>query len=382
MHLIELRHVSKRFGKVVAVDDLSLSVEPGNFLTLLGPSGCGKTTVLRMIAGLEEPDAGDILVDGKPVFSTKEGIFVPPAQRNLGLVFQSYALWPHMTVYQNVAFGLELAKQPKQKVKDRVGEILRDLQIADMGERYPQEMSGGQQQRVALARMLAPQPGIFLLDEPLSNLDARLRVDMRSELKRLHRDTRATTVYVTHDQLEALTMSTHIAVMRAGRVQQLASPGQVYRTPANLFVADFIGSPKINLLDAVATCNGDGTHLKLAGFEIARVPTRAQGAVIAAIRPEDIHISLRPTPEASEFRVYSALPAGSEVVINARRGDLALVIKETRDIEIEMDCPIWLTFETKKINLYDKQSGDLIAPPKHNGSDDPSYASRSERPVL
>ncbi len=360
MHRIELCHVSKSFGKVKAVDDLSLVVEPGSFLTLLGPSGCGKTTVLRMIAGLEEPDTGDILIDGKPVFSAKEGIFVPSAQRNLGLVFQSYALWPHMTVYQNVAFGLELAKRPKPEIKQRVGGILKDLQIGEMEERYPQEMSGGQQQRVALARMLAPKPGIFLLDEPLSNLDARLRVDMRSELKRLHRDTGATTVYVTHDQLEALTMSTHIAVMKEGRMQQHASPGEVYRMPVNLFVADFIGSPKINLLDATATPTNAGTRLKFATFDIARVPARASGAVVAAIRPEDIHVSLDPDPRGVEFKTYSVLPAGSEIVVNAHREDSTLIIKETRDITIEMDRAIWLIFDTKKINLYDKETGNLI----------------------
>ncbi|MBM3130147.1 MAG: ABC transporter ATP-binding protein [Chloroflexi bacterium] len=365
MHTIELVHVTKRFGKVVAVDDLSLTIERGNFLTLLGPSGCGKTTVLRMLAGLEEPDAGDILIDGKPVFSAQEGIFVPPAKRNLGLVFQSYALWPHMTVYQNVAFGLEMAKQPKQEIQQRIGGILKDLQIGEMGQRYPQEMSGGQQQRVALARMLAPKPGIFLLDEPLSNLDARLRVDMRSELKRLHRDTGATTLYVTHDQLEALTMSTHIVVMKEGRVQQHASPAQVYRTPANLFVADFIGSPKINLLDATATLGEGGTHLKFATFEIARVLTRASGAVVAGIRPEDIRISPEPDPNGIEFKVYSVLPAGSEIVINAHRGATSVVIRETRDIQLEMDSVIWLQFDSKKINLYDKQTGSLIAAAKN-----------------
>ena len=364
MHTIELVHVTKRFGKVVAVDDLSLTIERGSFLTLLGPSGCGKTTVLRMIAGLEEPDAGDILIDGKPVFSTKEGVFVPPAERNLGLVFQSYALWPHMTVYQNVAFGLALAKRPKPEIQKRVSTLLKDLQIGEMEQRYPQEMSGGQQQRVALARMLAPQPGIFLLDEPLSNLDARLRVDMRSELKRLHRDTSATTIYVTHDQVEALTMSTQIAVMKEGRVQQHASPAEVYRTPANLFVADFIGSPKINLLDATATPGDGGTHLKFAMFETARVPTHAHGAVVAAIRPEDIRISLAPDPNGVEFKVYSVLPTGSEVIVNAYRGATSVVIRETRDINIEMDHAIWLTFDPKKINLYDKQTGSLIAPAK------------------
>ena len=365
MHRIELKHISKHFGKVKAVDDLSFVIEPGTFVTLLGPSGCGKTTVLRMIAGLEEPDTGDILIDGKVVSSHAQAIFVPPAQRGLGLVFQSYALWPHMTVYQNVAFGLELAKQPKPEIQKRVGTILKDLQIGEMEARYPQEMSGGQQQRVALARMLAPEPGIFLLDEPLSNLDARLRVDMRSELKRLHRDTQATTVYVTHDQLEALTMSTHIAVMKEGRIQQYASPGEVYRMPANVFVADFIGSPKINLLDATASPVEGGTHLRFATFEIARVPMRASGAVVAAIRPEDVQISITPDPKAVEFKAYSVLPAGSEVVVTANCGTTSLVIRETRDINIEMDRSIWLTFDTKKINLYDKQTGNLISPSKN-----------------
>jgi ABC-type sugar transport system ATPase subunit len=360
MHRIELKHVSKNFGKVKAVDDLSIVVEPGTFVTLLGPSGCGKTTVLRMIAGLEEPDAGEILIDGKIVSSHDQGIFVAPAQRGLGLVFQSYALWPHMTVYQNVAFGLELAKQPKSEINHRVGEILRDLQIGEMQDRYPQEMSGGQQQRVALARMLAPKPGIFLLDEPLSNLDARLRVDMRSELKRLHRDTQATTVYVTHDQLEALTMSTHIAVLRAGRLQQHACPGEVYRAPTNLFVADFIGNPKINLLDAHAVPESGAVRLKCNAFEIGVLPIRASGPVVAAVRPEDIRISLEKIPDTPEFTTYSVLPAGSEVIVTARCGDTNVVVKETRDIHVEMDRPIWLTFDTRKINLYDKESGNLI----------------------
>ncbi len=359
MDSIELRHVTKRYGKVVAVDDLNLVIEPASFLTLLGPSGCGKTTVLRMIAGLEEPDAGEILIAGRVVSSAEQDIFVPPPQRNLGLVFQSYALWPHLTVFQNVAFGLQMAKRPKPEIQSRVGAILKDLQISEMGERYPQEMSGGQQQRVALARMLAPKPGIFLLDEPLSNLDARLRVDMRSELKRLHRDTRATAVYVTHDQIEALTMSTHIAVMKDGRLQQYASPSQVYRMPANLFVADFIGNPKINLLDAEATASGGTVRLKCGAFEINNVPTRASGPVVVAVRPEDIHISLEKIPNAVEFKTYSVLPAGSEVIVTARCGDLSVVVKETRDVEIEMDHSVWLTFDAKKINIYDKSTGNL-----------------------
>ncbi len=359
MNRIELRNVTKRFDKVTAVDRVNLVIEPGSFLTLLGPSGCGKTTILRMIAGLEEPDEGDILIGDRVVFSSNKGTCVPPAKRGLGLVFQSYALWPHMTVFQNVAFGLRLAKQPGEEIKRRVGEILQDLQIGDMADRYPQEMSGGQQQRVALARMLAPKPGIFLLDEPLSNLDARLRMDMRSELKRLHRDAGATTVYVTHDQLEALTMSTQIAVLRQGHLLQLDTPMRVYRYPANLFVADFIGNPKINFLEGTATRSDGKAQIKLASFDIEHVPAQASGAVVTAVRPEDVGLSLTPIPQGIEFKVYSALPAGSEIIVNVKRGDLMLTVKETRAINFEMDQPVWVTFDPNKINVYDKASGDL-----------------------
>ena len=208
--------------------------------------------------------------------------------------------------------------------------------------------------------MLAPQPGIFLLDEPLSNLDARLRMDMRSELKRLHRDAKATTVYVTHDQLEALTMSTHIAVLREGHLEQLAAPRQVYRYPSTLFVADFIGSPKVNLIEATATCTNGETQVRFDTFEIGGLPGQASGPVVAGIRPEDIHLSLDPVPQSHEFIVYSVLPAGSEMIVNVRRRDLLLTVKETRAISIEMDRPIWLTFDPNSINLYDKTSGNLI----------------------
>lgn len=360
MYRIELVNVTKRFGQVTAVDNLSLVIEPGAFLTLLGPSGCGKTTILRMIAGLEMPDAGEIVIGDRVVFSRAKGVFVPASKRGLGLVFQSYALWPHMTVFHNVAFGLTRIKMPREQIRQRVRELLRDLQIAEMEERYPQEMSGGQQQRVALARMLAPKPGIFLLDEPLSNLDARLRMDMRSELKRLHRSAGATAVYVTHDQLEALTMSTHIAVLRQGRLCQLDRPQQVYHFPADLFVADFIGSPKVNLMEGTARPMDGATLVALPTCEIGGIPAPATGPIVAAIRPEDIHLSLEPVPGSVEFQVYSVLPAGSEMVVNVRRGDQRLTVKETRPINVEMDSPIWVTFDPGTINLYDKESGKLI----------------------
>lgn len=360
MRRIELRNVSKRFGKVTAVNDLSLVIEPGSFLTVLGPSGCGKTTVLRMVAGLEDPDCGEILIDGRPIFSHQQGIHVPPSRRGLGLVFQSYALWPHMTVFENVAFGLELARLPAQEISRRVAQALSDLQLAGMEGRYPQEMSGGQQQRVALARMLAPRPGIFLLDEPLSNLDARLRMDMRSELKRLHRDTGATVVYVTHDQIEALTLSTHVAVMKEGVLEQLAPPDVVYRRPATVFVADFIGTPKMNLLPAAVRGQGEAAVLDFGAFTLCYPGPPALERVIAGIRPESIMLYLEPQQGAVEFETYSVLPAGAELIVNVRRGDLMLTIRETRPMTIEMDRKVWLSFVPATFNLYDPVTSRLL----------------------
>ena len=360
MRRIELRHVAKRFGRVTAVDDLSLVIEPGSFLTILGPSGCGKTTILRMIAGLEEPDAGDILIDGHPVFSSEQGIFVAPSRRGLGMVFQSYALWPHMTVSENVAFGLELARRPRPEIRSRVGNVLAGLQLGGLEGRYPQEMSGGQQQRVALARMLAPGPGIFLMDEPLSNLDARLRTDMRSELKRLHKETGATVVYVTHDQLEALTMSTHVAVLNQGRLEHLAEPDAVYRRPATLFVADFVGNPKTNLLPAQARRDGGRSVLHFGAFSVAWPTPLPQERVVVSIRPEHIGLSQQPVAGAIDFRVYGSLPAGSELIVQARRGDVTLTLRETRPLRLEIDDPIWLSFDPATFNLYDQATGRLL----------------------
>src|SRR5512145_1601856 len=215
---IMIRNLTKYFGTVKAVDNVSLDIEPGTFLTILGPSGCGKTTLLRCVAGLEDPDEGEIYIDQKLVYSDKKKVNVCAGERELGLVFQNYALWPHMNVYQNMAFGLEIKKLPRAEIKQRIHQSLAEVQMEGYAERYPREMSGGQQQRIALARMLAYRPKVFLLDEPLSNLDARLRLDMRAEIKRLHRVSVATTLYVTHDQVEAMTMASSIAIMKDGVV--------------------------------------------------------------------------------------------------------------------------------------------------------------------
>jgi multiple sugar transport system ATP-binding protein len=354
---ITIGNLTKRFGHVVAVDDVSLTVEPGSFLTLLGPSGCGKTTLLRCVAGLEDPDGGEIYIGDKLVFSYERGISVPAGKRELGLVFQNYALWPHMTVYKNMAFALELRKLSKEEIAKRVKESLAEVQMEGYEDRYPREMSGGQQQRIALARMLAYRPKVFLMDEPLSNLDARLRMDMRAELKHLHHVAKATTIYVTHDQVEALTMSSDIAVMKEGVLQQLDTPDTVYHYPANLFVADFIGNPKVNLLDAVADGHGS---VNLGKFSLSVDTHNAVGPVVVAVRPEDISISTEPVPGAAEFSAYSVLPSGADSTIMARLGNLEITVKEAGTSKINLDDRIWLKFNPDTLNLYDKESGRLI----------------------
>jgi ABC-type sugar transport system ATPase subunit len=355
---IRINNLTKKFGKVLALDHVSLVIEPGTFVTLLGPSGCGKTTLLRCVAGLEDPDGGEIIIGNKLVFSFDKGISLPSSKRDLGLVFQNYALWPHMKVDKNITFALEIQKMPKAEMDKRVKESLKEVQMDGYEDRYPREMSGGQQQRIALARMLAYRPKVFLMDEPLSNLDARLRMDMRTELKRLHHVSGATTIYVTHDQVEALTMSTNIAVMKEGVLQQFDTPDKVYHFPANLFVADFIGNPKVNLLDGVVS--GKNT-VDFGKFKITINTSNTGGNVVVGIRPEDIAISERPEPGAVEFNAYSILPSGADSTIVARLGETELTIRVMGISKIQMDQKIWLTFDPQTLNLYDKESGNLIA---------------------
>ena len=354
---ITIKNLTKRFGDNAAVNNVSLNIESGSFLTLLGPSGCGKTTLLRGVAGLEDPDGGEIYIGDKLVFSYDKGISLPSGKRDLGLVFQNYALWPHMKVAQNMEFALEIKKFPRSEIKQRVKQSLEEVQMGGYEDRYPREMSGGQQQRIALARMLAYRPAVFLMDEPLSNLDARLRMDMRAELKHLHYAAGATTIYVTHDQVEALTMSSQIAVMKEGVLQQLDSPDKIYHFPANLFVADFIGNPKVNLLEGSV----DGKNaVKVEDFTVSVDTRSATGQVVIALRPEDIHILSKPDPDAVEFKVYSVLPSGADSTIVARRGETELTVKVIGISKIMMDEKIWLKFDPQLLNLYDKESGNLL----------------------
>jgi ABC-type sugar transport system ATPase subunit len=356
---ITIKNLTKRFGKVVALDNVSLVIEPGTFLTLLGPSGCGKTTLLRCVAGLEDPDGGEIFIGDKLVFSYDKGIILPPGKRDVGLVFQNYALWPHMKVDKNITFALEVQKLPKDEMQNRVKESLAEVKMEGYEDRYPREMSGGQQQRIALARMLAYRPNVFLMDEPLSNLDARLRMDMRTEIKRLHHISGATTIYVTHDQVEAMTMSTNIAVMKEGVVQQVDNPDNIYHSPANLFVADFIGNPKVNLLDGIVK---DKNFIDIGPFSLAVPNNVTRNRVVISIRPEDVEIASEQIPGSIEFIVYSVLPSGADSTIIARRGEIEITIKVMGISKIQMDEKVWLAFNPQLINLYDKESGNLITP--------------------
>jgi ABC-type Fe3+/spermidine/putrescine transport system ATPase subunit len=309
---IELRGVGKRYGATWAVREVSLAVAPGEFFTLLGPSGCGKTTALRMIAGFVEPDEGEILLDGRSVAG------VPPWRRDLGLVFQSYALWPHLTVFEHVAFGLRERKTPAAELRSRAAEALRMVGLEGLGDRRPSQLSGGQQQRVALARTLVVRPRALLLDEPLSNLDAKLRAQMRVELRRLHRELGITTIYVTHDQEEAMALSTRLAVFDHGAVIQLGAPADVYRRPATRFVAEFLGAA--NLLPATVEARG----LRLRNGIVLgtdRLGVAPGTAVLCLIRPETIRLCAAEMANRVPAVVQSVLYLGGRYDCELTLGD-------------------------------------------------------------
>lgn len=361
---IILKNVRKEFGnKFVAVDNLNMVIEDRSFITLLGPSGCGKTTTLRMIAGLETPTSGQIIIDGVTVFDAEKGINVPPDKRDVGFLFQNYALWPHMTVYKNIAFGLENLKWPKDKIAERVEELLKMLKIEQFGSRYPSELSGGQQQRVAIARTLAPRPRVLFMDEPLSNLDAKLRGEMRTELKRLHVDTNSTFIYVTHDQLEAMTLSTKVCLMENGKLRQFAPPLEIYKRPDNIFVADFMGNPTMNFLDATMKKTGEKTaELTFGGIRTrytaeAALPEKLENVVLG-IRPEHIGILEDGSMKAS---IYTTLPTGMETTVKIRLGGQILSAVVFGSVDYAVDQPIALRFLDSQILLFDKATGDRIA---------------------
>ena len=285
-HAIEFIGLTKKFGATTAVDAINLTVPSGSFVVLLGPSGCGKTTTLRMLAGLEAPTGGKILIGAETIADAEIGLSRAPGKRGAGMVFQSYALWPHMTVRQNIEWPLKIARWDRDTRRERITEVLQMLQIEELAGRYPSEISGGQQQRVAIARTIAPKPQVLLFDEPLSNLDAKLRVDTRGELIQIHRVTGTTSMYVTHDQVEAMTMATHVALMRDGRIEQFGTPDDLLFRPATTFVATFIGTPPANVLPAVA----DRGRLFVESQEVGHHPG-AEGPVSVMYRAENLSLA-------------------------------------------------------------------------------------------
>lgn len=487
---IVLTHVTKRWDKFYAVDDLNLVIDDNAFVTLLGPSGCGKTTTLRMIAGLETPTSGRITIGGRVVYDSEAGINIPPNKRKVGFLFQNYALWPNMTVYQNISFGLSNIKEELPKFDpdaSRAATLLRVLQkpddvvktivecvdkkgkldvnkaqiklidryeisiyaaktlmsyklhesmepgtvaqarrpeleaalksardkataagctlndrfeyekdgkpvtavrkltpeeidlsvrrvarIVKIGmfmDRYPSELSGGQQQRVAIARAIASEPHLLLMDEPLSNLDAKLRVDMRSELKRLHIETGTTMIYVTHDQVEALTMSTKIAIFKEGVIVQVDHPLELYNNPVNLYVADFIGNPSINFADGKAEVGPDGMTITSPLGKMVfpkkdltdMLPKEKSFDAVLGIRPEQISINTtRQSPSDIEAHIYTSMPAGSETLVTVKVGGVSLVIKALGITHYNPDQIVYLSIDLNKINVFDKKSTNLI----------------------
>ncbi len=356
-----LKNVTKVFDRdVVAVSDVELHVRDREFLVLVGPSGCGKSTLLRMVAGLEEATTGDILIGGRLVND------VPPKNRDIAMVFQNYALYPHMTVYENMAFGLKLRKYPRSEIERRVGEAAEILGIERLLHRRQKALSGGEKQRVAVGRAIVRKPKVFLFDEPLSNLDAKLRVQMRAELSRLHGRLETTMIYVTHDQTEAMTMGDRIAVMNNGRILQTEEPLAVYRKPANLFVAGFIGSPAINLLEGTLEVAdepvfvSEGLRLALPAYWSERAQPHGGQKVTLGIRPEDVQCGTD-APGSVAMTVEVVEPMGHEVYLHLRLADRILIARTVAEDErFAVSSTISVFFDTARAHLFDSR-GDRIS---------------------
>lgn len=359
---VRLVNISKYFGSVVANENVNLHVKDGEFFVLLGPSGCGKTTTLLIVAGLETPDTGEIYIGDRLVNE------ISPSKRNVALVFQSYALYPHMNVFKNVAFPLKIGKLPKDEIRSKVNWALELLHLKGLENRMPKQLSGGQRQRVAVGRALVREPEVFLMDEPLSNLDALLRVKMRTELKRLHKDIKGTTIYVTHDQAEAMTMADRIAVMKEGKIEQKDPPYEIYNRPSNTFIAGFVGSPPMNLLDGSWEEKNGALYIDVGPFSIKTsskvgklVEEKATSSeVVFGIRPEDIMIRKKKLPEAFESEVYVAEPLGSEMLVNLKIGEHIIKVKADPSLTVEMGEKVWARFRKEKMHVFDKKSEKLI----------------------
>ncbi|WP_119300114.1 ABC transporter ATP-binding protein [Dongia deserti] len=369
MAFLEISDLYKRFGAVDALKGINLAVEEGGFLVLVGPSGCGKSTLLNTIAGLESITSGEIRINDRAVNN------LHPSQRDIAMVFQSYALYPNMTVAQNIAFGMEMRGVPRAEREKAVAEVAKTLQISHLLDRKPSQLSGGQRQRVAMGRALVRNPQVFLFDEPLSNLDAKLRVDMRTEIKRLHQAMKTTIVYVTHDQIEAMTLATQIAVLRDGVLQQFGTPHEIYNNPANIFVADFMGSPAMNLIPARIEANGGGVavvmtrdgseplQLKVADGKLS---AHAGRDVIFGLRPEaitDLSGADRTSPRVvnAECHVEVVEPAGADTYVVTRLGGREVIGRMRSDMHVAPHSTVPFAFNMDKAVFFDPESELRIA---------------------
>ena len=361
---LQLKNIYKRYsGGVTAVSDFCLDIEDKEFIVLVGPSGCGKSTTLRMIAGLEEISEGELYIDGKLMND------VAPKDRDIAMVFQNYALYPHMTVFDNMAFGLKLRKTPKDEIKKRVTEAAKILDIEHLLERKPKALSGGQRQRVALGRCIVRSPKVFLMDEPLSNLDAKLRVAMRTEINKLHKKLETTFIYVTHDQTEAMTMGTRIIVMKDGFVQQVDTPANLYNKPCNMFTAGFIGSPQMNFIDAMLSKNENGVFLTF-GDETVKLPEGKASnpalndyigkTVVLGIRPEDIHDedAFLSTQDSATVSAYVDVTEmmGAEYFLYLTIADKAFTARVNPRTTAKIGDTIKVAFDVNKIHIFDKET--------------------------
>jgi multiple sugar transport system ATP-binding protein len=361
---VRVENLVKRFEDVVAVNDISLEVKDGEFVVLLGPTGCGKTTTLRCIAGLETPDSGEIYIDGRPV--TK----LSPAERDIAFVFQTFALYPHMRVYDNIAFPLKAVKLPKEEIDKRVREVAEILRISHLLSRRPGKLSGGEMQRVALGRAMVRRPKVFLMDEPLTSLDAKLRAEMRAELKRLQTDQNATTIYVTHDQLEAMSMGDRIAVMDAGKILQIGTPMDVYNHPENLFVAGFIGTPEMNMIPCEFVGKGDGGEIvAVNGAFTLPLPTSMAQKIMAkatsrdlifGVRAEDVLVHRTEAPGRIPAEIYIIEPLGSENIVNVLVGPYRIKAKSAPTFYASIGEKVWIEFIMDRTHIFDRNTGLAI----------------------
>ncbi|NIA68704.1 ABC transporter ATP-binding protein [Pelagibius litoralis] len=345
---IELRNVRKNWGEFVGVDDVSMKIADQEFVVFLGPSGCGKTTTMRMIAGLEDPTGGEVIIDGEVVND------VDARDRDVAMVFQSYALYPNMTIFENIRFPLRMRGIPKSQHVELVKRAAEMVELGDYLDRKPGALSGGQRQRAALARAVVRQPHVFLMDEPLSNLDAKLRSAMRVQIKHLQRRLKITTVYVTHDQVEAMTLADRIVIMNGGAIQQIGTPDEIYTNPANTFIAGFIGSPPMNLIKG----HVEGGTFTAPGVRVEGIAVESGRAVTLGIRPEDCH--LNGTPSQMTGTVFGIEPTGDQTLVSLRTDDDLFEIRADRDFRAPLDTTAHIGFDLDRLYLFDGATGERL----------------------